>query len=85
MKTFLKVALIILATFIALKLAPFALLLGCGLGAVALATVAIGASAAVAVIAIVIAAAALLAPVWLPLLAVCGIVALVRRHRLVPA
>jgi hypothetical protein len=79
MKTFLKVALIALAVLVALKLLPVTLL---ALGLLVAATVgvlAVGFSAAVVIACIVLGAAAALSPIWIPVLAVVGIVALVRK------
>ena len=79
MKTFLKVLLIIAVAIVAVKLLPITLVLGCLLAAgmavlagLGVATVAISACLALALV-------ALLSPIWLPVLAVIGLVMLVKR------
>ncbi len=81
MKTFLKIALIALAVLIAWKLLPLTILAGCILAGIALAVLVVGASAAAVLFAVAVVAAAALSPVWLPILAVVGLISLVRRNR----
>jgi hypothetical protein len=90
MKTFLKVALIVLLALVALKLLPILMvpvvltgvlllgLLGLALGGL---TAAAGVGVAV-VVALAIAAVAIVAalsPIWLPVLAIVGLIALIKR------
>jgi hypothetical protein len=90
MKLFLKVLLYVLLALVAIKLLPFflfpvligggGLLLVAGLAFGGFVTVAgLGVAAAAALLAVVIALAAALSPIWIPILAVVGIVALIRR------
>ena len=78
MNTFLKVVLVLLAAVVAIKLLPLTLLCF-GLLCAAVATVAaLGVSAVAIVLGIGLTLAVLLSPLWVPILAVVGIVALVR-------
>ncbi len=81
MNTFLKVLLIALLVVIAVKLLPLTLLAGCIVAAGALAVVVVGASAAAVVTCVALAIAAALAPIWLPVLAIVGVIALIKRSR----
>lgn len=81
MKTFFKIVLIALAVVIAIKLLPLTLLVGCLLGALAMVVMVVSASAAVALFCLAVVLAAVLAPIWLPVLAVIGLVSLLRRRR----
>ena len=82
MKTFLKVALIFVLVLVALKLLPIALVFGGVLGAALLAAMALGLSFVVAALCALLAVAAVLSPLWVPVLAIVGIVSLCRRgHR----
>lgn len=82
-KTFFKVVLIliaaVIAAVIAVKLLPLTLALGFGLGlaVVALALAGVGIIAALAVVAIFL--AALLSPIWVPVLLLVGLIALIKR------
>jgi hypothetical protein len=80
MKTFLKVLLILIAAVVAVKLLPFAFLAVCGVAAVLAGLLVLGVSLAAVLICAVLAAAAALSPIWLPVLAIVGIVALCRRN-----
>lgn len=79
MNTFLKVLLIALAVVVAVKLFPAALLAVCMLGGLSLLLLVLGASAAVVVLGVAIGLITALSPLWLPVLAIVGIVALCRR------
>jgi hypothetical protein len=90
MKTFLQVLLCVLLALVAIKLLPFvlfpaligggALLLIAGLAFGGVVTVAgLGVAAVATLLAVVIALIAALSPIWVPVLAVVGIVALIRR------
>jgi hypothetical protein len=90
MKTFLKVLLFVLLGLLAIKLLPFVLfpvlvagvglLLACGLAFGGIAAVAgVGVAAVVAVVAVLVVLLAVLSPIWIPVLAVVGLIALIRR------
>lgn len=81
MKTFLSALLLVLLAVVALKLLPLVFGLACALGALATLVLLAGASAAAVVIAVALVGAAVLSPLWIPVLAVVGIVALVRHRR----
>lgn len=79
MKDFLKAVLLILAAVLALKLLPLAFALG---GVVALAlvgVVALSASALAVLFGFFVAAIGVLAPIWIPVLAIIGLGALLKR------
>jgi hypothetical protein len=78
-KTFLKVVLLVLAAVIALKFLPLVFGVGCLLAALLLGGIAFGVSAVAAFVACVIAVLAVLAPIWLPLLALVGLIVLIKR------
>jgi hypothetical protein len=80
-KTFLKIALIVLAALLAIKLLPLTLAAGFFLAAVALLILVVGASAAAVLFCVAVILAAALSPIWLPVLAVIGLVSLIRRSR----
>ena len=85
MKTFLKVILLVLAAIVALRVLRVAFVIGC-LVALPVAGLAIaGVSLVGAALIALLAAAAMLSPVWLPVLAIVGIVALCRRSGRVKA
>lgn len=79
MNTFLKILLIALLVVVAVKLLPVTLAIGCLLAGAAVLALVVGASAAVLLFGIVALLAAVLAPIWLPVLIIVGIVALCRR------
>jgi hydrogenase/urease accessory protein HupE len=83
MKPFLKVLLLVVAALIAIKLLPLTVAVGC-LVALLLAGLAfVGVSVLALVVGLGIVIAAVLAPIWVPVLAVVGIIALIKRtsHR----
>ena len=85
MKLFLKVVLLLIAAVIAVKLLPLTIAMG-ALIALALAILAaIGVSVFALVAGLGIVIAAVLAPIWLPVLAIVGIIALVKRTNGRPA
>jgi len=79
MKTFLKILLIAAILFVAIKLSPFIFLVGlAGLGtATVLGT--LGLSLLGLLLGVFLALAVLLAPFWIPVLAIVGIICLFRR------
>jgi hypothetical protein len=84
MNTFLKVVLLVIAILIALKLLPLTLGLLCLMGGIAVGLLALGLGAVAVIIGICIAAAAVLAPIWIPLLLIFGIIALIKRSNRPP-
>ena len=79
MKTFLKVLLLVIAAIVAVKLLPIAFVVGCAAAVLVAALAILGVSLAAVVIVGSLVVAALLSPIWLPVLAVVGIVALCKR------
>lgn len=79
MKTFLKVVLLVVLAILALKLIPLTLGLGCVLLAVLLGFLALGVSAIVVVTGAMVVVAAVLSPIWVPVLLIIGLIALIRR------
>lgn len=79
MKTFLKVLLLVIIALIAIKLLPLTIGLGFAAGLLLVGLVVAGLSliAGVAVLALVL--GAVLAPVWIPVLLLVGLIALIRR------
>lgn len=80
MKTFLKVLLIIALAIVAVKLLPLTLVAGCLLAAGIALLAVIGVSALAIGTCLGLGLIALLSPLWLPILAIVGIVMLVKRH-----
>jgi hypothetical protein len=84
MKTFLKVLLIAALLVLAIKLSPVLFFLAiAGLAAAGLLGV-MGVSLAAALLAVLTALVFVLAPIWIPVLIVFGLVHLIRRDRNVP-
>ncbi len=81
MKTFLKIALIVLAVLVMIKLLPITLLAGCAIGVAAVIALMVGVSAAAAILCIAALFLAVLSPIWLPIVAVIGIISLFRRNK----
>ncbi|MFI5335835.1 MAG: hypothetical protein ACHQ5A_03575 [Opitutales bacterium] len=80
MKTFLKVLLIAALLLIAIKLSPI-IFVGALLGVLAAAVLGVvGFGLVAALAAVVLAFAVALSPIWIPVLAVIGLVSLYRRH-----
>jgi hypothetical protein len=79
MKTFLKGVLLVIVALLAVKFLPLIFALGCLLAAAVIGLLAIGASAIAALLGSAIVLAAVLSPVWVPVLAIIGIIALVKR------
>ena len=79
MKTFLKVVLLVIAAVIALKLLPLTFALGCllALGLVGFAV--LGVSVISLLLGLVVVLAAVLSPIWVPILAIVGLIALIKR------
>ena len=79
MKSFLKVVLLVIVAVIAVKLVPLTFALGCVLAAGVLGLIAVGASAIAALAGAVITLVAVLSPIWVPALAIVGLIALIKR------
>lgn len=80
MKTFLKVLLIVVAVIIAVKLLPIAFVIGCAVAALLAGLAVLGVSLGALLICAALAVGALLSPIWVPVLAIVGLVALGRRY-----
>jgi hypothetical protein len=79
MKTFLMVMLILIGVVVAVKLLPFIFGLLCALcGLVALVAL-LGLGVVAVLIGAALVAALLLSPIWLPVLAIVGVIALVKK------
>ncbi len=85
MKTFLKILLVALAVIVAIKLLPLALVLGCVVAGVAAIVAAVGVSLGAGLLAAGLLLALVLSPIWLPILALVGIVALIKKLGAKPA
>ncbi len=84
MKTFLKVILIAALLIVAIKLSPV-IFVGAFLGLIAAAVLGVvGISLVVALAAVLLALAVALSPIWIPVLAVVGIVSLFRKGERTP-
>lgn len=79
MKTFLKILLIAALAIVAVKLLPVTLVLGCLLAAGIALLAGIGVAMLAAGTCLGLLVVTLLSPIWLPILAIIGIVALVKR------
>jgi hypothetical protein len=78
-KTFLKVLLLLVAALLALKFLPLIFGLGCAFALAVLGAIAVGASTIVALVGTALVVAALLSPIWVPILLLVGVIALVKR------
>lgn len=79
MKTFLKVLLFVILAVIAVKLLPVTLALGCILAVGIALIAAVGVSLLAGGIWVALAIVAVLSPIWVPILAIVGIIMLLRR------
>ena len=84
MKTFLKVLLLLVLAIVAVKLLPITLAAGFVAGLVLVALAVLGLSVVAGILTLVGVAAVVLAPVWIPVLALIGLIALVKRMRRTP-
>jgi hypothetical protein len=85
MKTFLKVLLLLVAVVVAIKLLPFTLAVACVVGGLGVGLVVIGLSVVAVLASVGILLAFLLSPLWLPVLAVVGLIALIKKLSAKPA
>lgn len=79
MKQFLKIVLLVLAVIVAIKLLPATLALGFAIGLTLALLAAVGFSLFALGSCVVLALAVVLSPVWLPVLAIVGLIVLMRR------
>ena len=79
MKSFLKVLLLVLVALLAIKLLPLTLALGCLLALSIVPLAVVGVSAIVILCGVALVVVAVLAPVWIPVLALVGLIALIKR------
>jgi hypothetical protein len=79
MKTFLKIVLLVILAVVAVKFLPLLFGLGCVLAAAVVGLLAVGASAVAALFGTMFALAVLLSPIWVPVLALVGLIALIKR------
>jgi hypothetical protein len=79
MKTFLKVVLLVIAAVVVVKLLPMIFGLGCLLAGAVFGFIALAASVIAALIGSALVVMLVLSPIWVPILAVVGIIALVKR------
>jgi len=79
MKSFLKIVLLVLVALLALKLLPLTLALGCLLALAIVPLAVVGVSAIVILCGVALVVVAVLAPVWIPVLALVGLIALIKR------
>lgn len=79
MKTFLKIVLLVLVAILAVKLLPFTLAAGCLLALLAGGLAVAGVSVLAGLLAVGLVIGALLAPVWIPVLVVVGLIAVIKR------
>lgn len=85
MKTFLKVLLILIGVVVAIKLLPVALAVMCVIAAGAALVALIGVSLAAGLLCAGLVLALLLSPIWLPVLALVGLIALIKKLSAKPA
>lgn len=79
MNTFLKFVLLVLCAVLAVKFLPEMFAFGCLLAATLLGLAVMGLPLLAVLCAVVLALVVLLAPLWLPVLLIIGVVALIRR------
>jgi hypothetical protein len=84
MNTFLKVVLLVIAAVIAIKLLPLAFAVFCLFGGILIGLLALGLSALATMVGLGVAFVAVLSPIWVPLLAIVGIIALIKRSNRPP-
>ena len=85
MKTFLKVVLLVIAAVIALKLLPLTFALGCLLALSLVGLAVLGVSVIALLLGLTVVLAAVLSPIWVPVLVVIGLIALLKRDGAKPA
>ncbi len=79
MNTFLKILLLVVVAILAVKMLPLTLALGFMLGLALVVMLVLGLSAVTILLGLGVLFGALLSPIWLPILALVGAVALARR------
>jgi hypothetical protein len=79
MKTFFKVVLLVLVAVIVVKCLPLLVAAGFALAGAVLGFIALAASSIAALMGSALVLAVLLSPIWIPLLALVGLIALIKR------
>ena len=79
MNSFLKIFLLVVLALVAIKLLPLTLAAGCVLGLALAGLMIVGVSALAGMLAVAVGIMAALAPLWIPVLAIVGLIALIRR------
>jgi hypothetical protein len=79
MKTFLKVVLLVIVAVIVVKSLPLLIAAGFALAGALLGFIALAVSALAALVGSAIVLGALLSPIWLPIFALVGLIALIKR------
>ncbi len=79
MNSFLKIFLLVVLALVAIKLLPLTLAVGCLLGLSLAGLMLVGVSALAGVLAVAVGLVAALAPLWIPVLAIVGLFAVIRR------
>ncbi len=79
MNSFLKIFLLVVLALVAIKLLPLTLAMGCVLGLAVAGLVLVGVSALAGMLAVAVGIVAALAPLWIPVLAIAGLIAVIRR------
>jgi hypothetical protein len=79
MKTFLKILLFVVLAIVAIKLFPLTLALGIIMAGAVGAALFVGFSVIAVILGLLLAMVAALAPIWLPALAIVGVIALFRK------
>jgi hypothetical protein len=77
-KSFLKVLLLVVLAVIAVKLLPLTFALGCVLALAVVALIAVGVSVAAALFGAAVVLAIALSPIWIPVLAIIGLVTVLK-------
>ena len=85
MKTFLKAVLLVVLAVVALKMLPLTFAIGCVMAGALVVLLALGASFVAVTFVALLLLAALLSPIWLPVLALLGLITLFRKSKSSPA
>ena len=80
MKTFWKILLIVVAVIVAIKLLPVVFFMGCLAAGLLAGLAVLGVSLAALLLCAALVVLAILSPIWIPVLAIVGVVALLRRN-----
>ena len=85
MNTFVKVLLLVVAAIVAVKLLPLTFALGCVLGLLVMGLLLLGLSLVAVTLVAGVALVSVLAPIWVPVLLVVGLIALIKKLSAKPA